>query len=71
MRNAVGSFWGLTRLGIWSESEREEAAKFTRYRNGLTILPGDIKYKDVNGDKAITDADRSIIGNGSLKGWGT
>lgn len=67
----VGSFWGLTRLGVWSESEREEAAKFTSYRNGLTILPGDIKYKDVNGDKAITDADRSIIGNGSPKGWGS
>ena len=67
---SVGSFWGLTRLGTWSEAEREEAAKFTSYRNGLTILPGDIKYLDVNGDKAITDADRSIIGNGSPKGWG-
>ena len=66
----VGSFWGLTRVGVWSEAEREEAAKFTSYRNGLTILPGDIKYLDVNGDKAITDADRSIIGNGSPKGWG-
>lgn len=66
----VGSFWGLTRLGTWSEAEREEAAKYTSYRNGLTILPGDIKYKDVNGDHAITDADRSIIGNGSPKGWG-
>ncbi|GAB3549062.1 SusC/RagA family TonB-linked outer membrane protein [Spirosoma fluminis] len=66
----VGSFWGLTRVGTWSEAEREEAAKFTSYRNNLTILPGDIKYLDVNGDKAITDADRSIIGNGSPKGWG-
>ncbi|NBA87054.1 SusC/RagA family TonB-linked outer membrane protein [Emticicia sp. CRIBPO] len=66
----VGSFWGLTRLGVWSEAEREEAAKYTSYRNGLTVLPGDIKYKDVNGDKAITDADRSIIGNGSPKAWG-
>jgi TonB-linked SusC/RagA family outer membrane protein len=66
----VGSFYGLTRLGTWSESEREEAARFTSYRNGLTILPGDIKYLDVNGDRAITDADRSIIGNGSPKGWG-
>ncbi|HEY0111446.1 MAG TPA: SusC/RagA family TonB-linked outer membrane protein, partial [Fibrella sp.] len=67
----VGAFWGLTRLGTWSEAEREEASKFTSYRNGLTILPGDIKYLDVNGDKAITDADRSIIGNGSPKGWGS
>ena len=67
----VGSFWGLTRLGTWSEAERDEAAKFTSYRNNLTMLPGDIKYKDVNGDHAITDADRSIIGNGSPKGWGS
>lgn len=66
----VGSFWGLTRLGVWSEAEREQASKFTSYRNGLTILPGDIKYLDVNGDRAITDADRSIIGNGSPKFWG-
>ncbi len=66
----VGSFWGLTRLGIWSEAEREEAARFTSYRPGQTLLPGDIKYKDVNGDGAITDADRSIIGNGTPKAWG-
>ncbi|HTF18243.1 MAG TPA: TonB-dependent receptor [Chryseolinea sp.] len=66
----VGSFWGLTRLGTWREDEAEEAAKFVSYRNGLTILPGDIKYEDVNGDYAITDADRKIIGNGSPKAWG-
>ncbi|WP_432712092.1 SusC/RagA family TonB-linked outer membrane protein [Pedobacter sp.] len=67
---AAGSFWGLTRLGIWSEAEREEAAKFVSYRNGKTILPGDVKYLDVNGDYAINDADRMIIGNGSPDAWG-
>ncbi|WP_448103320.1 SusC/RagA family TonB-linked outer membrane protein [Pedobacter panaciterrae] len=67
---AAGSFWGLTRLGVWSEAERAEAAKFVSYRNGNTILPGDIKYLDVNGDYAINDADRSIIGNGSPDAWG-
>lgn len=66
----VGSFWGLVRLGTWSEAERAEAAEFVSYRNGLTILPGDIKYQDVNGDKAINDADRMIIGNGSPDFWG-
>ncbi|RQO64606.1 SusC/RagA family TonB-linked outer membrane protein [Pedobacter sp. KBW06] len=66
---AVGSFWGLTRLGTWSESERAEAAKYN-YR-GKTILPGDIKYLDVNGDYQINDADRMIIGNGSPKAWGS
>ena len=67
----AGSFWGLTRLGVWSEAERAEAAKFVSYRNGKTILPGDIKYLDVNGDYAINDADRSIIGNGSPDAWGS
>ncbi|MCE7067496.1 TonB-dependent receptor [Dyadobacter sp. CY326] len=67
----AGAFWGLTRLGTWSEAERDQAAKFTSYRNNLTMLPGDIKYKDFNNDGAITDADRTIIGNGSPKGWGT
>ncbi len=67
----AGAFWGLTRLGTWSEAERDQAAKFTTYRGSFTLLPGDIKYKDVNNDGVITDADRSIIGNGSPKGWGS
>src|SRR5690606_11352960 len=67
---AAGSFWGLVRLGIFSEAEKEEAAKFASYRNGLPILPGDIKYLDVKGDYDITDADRMIIGNGSPDAWG-
>ncbi|CAL1520368.1 TonB-dependent receptor [Chitinophaga sp. MM2321] len=66
----VGSFWGLVRLGTWSTAEAAEAAKFKDYRGGKPILPGDIKYLDVNGDHAITDADRMIIGNGNPKGWG-
>ncbi|MGN7204443.1 SusC/RagA family TonB-linked outer membrane protein [Pedobacter sp. SAFR-022] len=65
----VGSFWGLTRLGTWSEAERAEAARYT-YRGGKPLLPGDVKYLDRNGDFAINDEDRSIIGNGSPKGWG-
>ncbi|NIG56934.1 TonB-dependent receptor [Chitinophaga sp. Cy-1792] len=66
----VGSFWGLKRLGTWSTAEAAEAAKFSDYRGGKPILPGDIKYLDVNGDHAINDADRMIIGNGNPKGWG-
>jgi TonB-linked SusC/RagA family outer membrane protein len=66
----VGSFWGLVRLGTWSEAERAEAAKYTSYRNGLTLLPGDIKYLDVNGDYIINDADRMIIGNGYPTAYG-
>jgi TonB-linked SusC/RagA family outer membrane protein len=67
----VGAFWGLVREGTWSEAERAEAAEFVSYRNGLTMLPGDIKYADLNGDKAINDSDRMIIGNGSPDFWGS
>lgn len=66
----VGSFWGLDRLGVWTAAEAAEAAKFTSYRGGKPILPGDIKYRDVNGDYAINDADRMIIGNGNPTAWG-
>ncbi len=67
----VGSFWGLIREGVWTEAERAEAAKYTSYRGGKPILPGDLKYRDVNGDSAINDLDRVIIGNGNPKGWGS
>jgi TonB-linked SusC/RagA family outer membrane protein len=67
---SAGSFWGLVRLGVWTAAEAAEAAKFSSYRGGKPILPGDIKYLDVNGDYAINDADRMIIGNGNPKAWG-
>ncbi|WP_240348364.1 SusC/RagA family TonB-linked outer membrane protein [Longitalea arenae] len=67
----VGSFWGLVRQGVWTDAERAEAAKFASYRGGKPILPGDLKYLDVNGDYAINDLDRVIIGNGNPDGWGS
>jgi len=67
----VGSYWGLVRLGVWTASEAAEAAKFSSYRGGKPILPGDIKYLDVNGDYQINDADRMIIGNGNPDAWGS
>lgn len=67
----VGSYWGLVRLGTWSDKEAAEAAKFTSYRGGKTILPGDIKYLDVNHDYVINDADRMIIGNAYPDAWGS
>jgi hypothetical protein len=51
-------------------SRSSGGSKFTSYRGGKTILPGDIKYRDVNGDYIINDADRMIIGNGNPDVWG-
>ncbi|MXV52476.1 SusC/RagA family TonB-linked outer membrane protein [Pedobacter sp. HMF7647] len=67
----LGSFYGLVRLGTWGTAEAAEAAKFASYRAGKPILPGDIKYLDVNGDYAINDADRVVIGNNTPKGYGS
>jgi hypothetical protein len=67
----VGSYWGLVRLGTWSDKEAAEAAKFTSYRGGKGILPGDVKYLDVNGDYVINDADRMIIGSAYPDAWGS
>jgi TonB-linked SusC/RagA family outer membrane protein len=70
----VGSFWGLVRLGTWGTAEAAEAAKYgvNSYRGtGKPILPGDVKYLDVNGDHQINDADRMIIGNGNPKSYGS
>lgn len=67
----VGSFWGLHRLGVWTEANKGEAAKFASYRGGKPILPGDLRYEDLNGDYVINDADRMIIGHGNPDGWGS
>jgi TonB-linked SusC/RagA family outer membrane protein len=68
---SVGSFYGLVRLGTWGVNEADEAAKYTSYRSSQPILPGDIKYKDMNGDYVINDADRVIIGNNNPDAYGT
>ncbi len=72
----VGSFWGLVRLGTWGTSPEEvaEAALYgaNTYRgNNKPLLPGDVKYLDVNGDHVINDKDRMIIGNGNPKFYGS
>jgi TonB-linked SusC/RagA family outer membrane protein len=62
----MGQMRGYIVEGTWAESERAEALKFGQ-------LPGDQKYKDVNGDGKITEAgDVTLIGNSSPKfvfGW--
>lgn len=66
----MGSIWGYTALGLFqSQSEIDKAAKQTKiYPNWY---PGDVHYKDLNGDGQIdwgnstldNPGDRSVIGN--------
>ena len=60
----VGSFFGRERLGTWSTAEADEARKYGR-------LPGDLKFKDQNGDGQINDLDRVILGKNIPTGFGT
>ncbi len=60
----VGSFFGFVHEGTWSTSEESLASKYKK-------RPGDVKYRDVNNDGAINDADRVIIGKGIPDGFGT
>ncbi|GLU55546.1 hypothetical protein Dfri01_50070 [Dyadobacter frigoris] len=60
----VGSFFGRVNQGTWGSNEVDEAKKYN-------MLPGDIKYKDLNNDGTINDNDRTIIGKGIPDGFGT
>ncbi len=55
----VGSIYGYVQEGIYqNQTEIDNHAK-----TSWTSMPGDIKYKDLNGDNKITDADRDFIGS--------
>lgn len=60
----VGSFFGRVHLGTWGTAEAEEARKYN-------MLPGDVKYLDLNKDGVINNNDRTIIGKGIPDGFGS
>ncbi len=65
------SFYEYTNLGVWQESEREEAAKYFKdAAKTQPFVPGDIKLKDLNGDYVINSDDRGYIGSRSPKWTG-
>lgn len=51
----IGTFWGYIREGVWGTKEAAEAAKYN-------LKPGDIKWKDLNNDGRIDDADNTRLG---------
>ncbi|GAB3913469.1 TonB-dependent receptor [Larkinella knui] len=55
----IGSFYLLQQDGIF----QSEADIFTSAFQGNTIRPGDVKFKDVNGDGLINDKDRTHVGS--------
>lgn len=58
----IGEFFGYKVVGYF-----KDAADVTKSAKQDGAEPGFFKYKDVNGDGAITDADRAFIGNPNPK----
>ncbi|HLR31955.1 MAG TPA: SusC/RagA family TonB-linked outer membrane protein [Fodinibius sp.] len=57
--NPIGAFYGYEAIGLFqTEQEVEEHA--TQFGD---VAPGDIKYRDLNEDGVINDADQSVIGS--------
>lgn len=57
---AFNSYYGLQMVGVYQNQAEVDADPIAK-ANGLK--PGDFKYRDVNGDKAIDDKDRVILGS--------
>jgi TonB-linked SusC/RagA family outer membrane protein len=55
---AINSFFGLVSDGIFQSANEIKDAPF---QNNSTS-PGDLRYKDANGDKVVDSGDRQVIG---------
>jgi TonB-linked SusC/RagA family outer membrane protein len=53
----VGTFFGYVFDGIWQTADNIATSHMPAAK------PGNARYKDLNGDGKLTDADRTIIGN--------
>ena len=73
--HSLGEFYGYQIVGFWnSQAEIDAADKAVQTRTGdpnayyqSDVKVGRFRYKDVNGDGVITDADRTFIGNPNPK----
>lgn len=61
----VDALWGLECLGYYNTQDEIDNAE-AKSSFG-TVKPGDLKYKDQNGDGVIDDKDRVVIGRWSAK----
>ncbi|WP_195532243.1 SusC/RagA family TonB-linked outer membrane protein [Bacteroides finegoldii] len=55
----ISSYYGYVQDGIFQTQEEID----NYYPMTWNAKPGDIRYKDLNGDGKITDADRTFLGN--------
>ena len=52
----LNSFYGYEILAVWQQNDDFSSTK-------MTVKPGDMKYRDVNGDGFVNADDRVILGN--------
>ena len=63
--HAIGYFWGYRTAGIFQNEQ--EINDWIAAGNGILqadVKPGDVKFVDLNHDGAITEADKTDLGNG-------
>ena len=60
--NSLYHYYGLVMDGIY-QNQAEVNAVFSSDPSQTTVKPGDIRYKDLNNDGKITNADKTIIGD--------
>ncbi len=66
--HAIGSFYGFETMGIF-----QTQAEVNSYKNSAGKIiqpnakPGDFRYKDIDGDGAITSTDRTYLGDPTPK----
>lgn len=73
----LGTFYGYTYDGVWKTNEVNQVANIQGNTANKTnaevygVIPGQAKYRDLNGDGKYTEEDMSIIGCGQpMFNWG-
>lgn len=54
----VGELWGYKTQGLF-----QNAADLKNHATQIAAAPGDVRFKDINGDGQITDADQTYLGS--------
>lgn len=61
--SSIGQAFGLQAIGFFKDQADIAASPAQSFG---TVKPGDIKYKDVNGDGKIDENDKTLIGNSTV-----
>ena len=67
---SIGLFWGYETDGLYQTQADVDAVQANipssssqEYYQGIKVYPGDVKYKDINGDGVVNEMDMKVIGD--------